>query len=134
MDLGLTLHDRLRGLARFLPAFESAAFEFAKWNNPKSTDPEVFTLGFSELSETAVAFVKEAYDLGWVEQGFDWGTWMDTPEAVSLRDSPASLAKATVSPPTPCSSASARSPSGWRSAPPRAPSSECFCEIQARCC
>ena len=47
----------------------------------------------SVLSETADAFVKEAYDLGWVEGDFDWGTWMGTPEALSLRDSPASLAK-----------------------------------------
>ena len=91
----MTLLERLRRLASFLPKFESTAFEFGKWNNPKSTGQDAFTLPFFVLSETADAFVKEAYDLGWVEGDFDWGTWMGTPEALSLRDSPASLAKAT---------------------------------------
>jgi hypothetical protein len=91
----MTLRERLRRLASFLPAFESATFEFGKWNNPKSADGDVLTLPFFVLSETADAFVREAYDLAWVENDFDWVTWMDTPEALSLRDSPASLAEAT---------------------------------------
>jgi len=91
----MTLLERLRRLASFLPAFESTAFEFGKWNNPKSTDKDAFTLPFFVLSETANAFVKEAYDLGWVERDFDWGTWMGTPEALNLRDTPASLVNAT---------------------------------------
>ena len=94
--LEMTLRDRLRGLASFLPTLESAAFEFGKWNNPKSSDDQdVLTLPFLGLNETAHAFVENAYDLGWVEGDFDWGAWMNTPEALSLRDSPASLAKAT---------------------------------------
>ena len=42
----MTLLERLRRLASFLPAFESTAFEFGKWNNPKSTDQDAFTLPF----------------------------------------------------------------------------------------
>jgi hypothetical protein len=91
----MTLHERLRGLASFLPAFESAAFEFGRWNRSESSDDGVFTLPFFVLSETADAFVKTAYELGWVEPGFDWGTWMGTEEAQSLRDRPTSLAGAT---------------------------------------
>ena len=90
----MTLHERLRGLASFLPAFESAGFEFGRWNRPESSDG-VLTLPFFVLSETADAFVNTAYELGWVEPGFDWGTWMGTEEAQSLRDSPTSLAGAT---------------------------------------
>lgn len=91
----MTLHDRLRSLASFLPAFESAAFEFGRWNNAESADQGVLTLPFFALSEAGEAFVKTAYDAGWVEPDFDWGTWSDTQEARSLRDDPASLAGAT---------------------------------------
>ena len=42
----MTLLERLRGLASFLPAFESTGFEFGKWNNPKSTNQDAFTLPF----------------------------------------------------------------------------------------
>jgi hypothetical protein len=92
----MTLHERLRGLASFLPAFESAAFEFGRWRKSESSDDSVLTLPFFVLSETADAFVKTAYELGWVEPSFDWGTWMDTEEAQSLRDRPTSLAGATA--------------------------------------
>jgi hypothetical protein len=95
VDLEMTLHDRLRGLASFLPAFESAAFEFGKWSNPKSIEHGVLTLPFFVLSQTATGFVKAAYDLRWVALDFDWVTWKRTQEAQSLRDDPASLAKAT---------------------------------------
>jgi hypothetical protein len=91
----MTLHDRLRGLASFLPAFESPAFEFGKWSNPEFLEDGAFALPFFVLSETAAGFVKAAYDLGWVERDFDWCTWMGSQEARRLRDGPATLAKAT---------------------------------------
>jgi hypothetical protein len=71
----MTPHDRLRGLASFLPAFESAAFEFGKWSDAESIERGVSTQLRFELSETAAAFVKAAYDLGWVAPHFDWVTW-----------------------------------------------------------
>jgi hypothetical protein len=71
----MTLHDRLRSLASFLPAFESATFEFGRWDNSASRDHGALTLPVFALSEAAGAFVKTAYDLGWVDPDFDWGTW-----------------------------------------------------------
>ena len=95
MGIETTLHARLRGLVSFLPAFESAAFKFGRWSNPESTDNGGLTLPFVEISETGAAFVKAAYDLGWVEPDFDWSTWIGTLEARSLRDDPSTLSKAT---------------------------------------
>ena len=47
-----------------------------------------------ELSEVAGSFEQMAYELGWVMRDFNWGTWKQTPEAVSLRDDAQVLALA----------------------------------------
>ncbi len=52
-------------------------------------------LPYFSLSEVAGLFVQRAYDLGWVIRDFDWGTWMQTPEAKSLRDDLQVLTQAT---------------------------------------
>jgi hypothetical protein len=42
-----------------------------------------------------LAYFPSGARMGWVERDFDWGTWMGTPEALNLRDAPASLVNAT---------------------------------------
>jgi len=43
----------------------------------------------------STSFEQIAYGLGWVILDFDWPTWKQTPEAISLRDDDQALAQAT---------------------------------------
>ncbi len=54
-----------------------------------------FTFPYVNYSELADEFIKSTYDHGWVLRDFDWGEWMHTNEAKSLRDDEAALARAT---------------------------------------
>jgi hypothetical protein len=52
-------------------------------------------LPYFSLSDVAGSFEQRAYDLGWALMDFDWGTWKQTPEAISLRDDAGALDRAT---------------------------------------
>jgi hypothetical protein len=91
----IPLAERLRGLAAFLPGFESPSFEFGTWSESSTSADGVITLPYFTLGETASAFVRRAYDLGWVQMGFDWPAWKETTEAQGLRDDPVALSRAT---------------------------------------
>jgi Family of unknown function (DUF6508) len=88
------LVERLRGIVAFLPSFQAPDFKFGYWTEPSSDQPGVITLPYFSLSEAAGSFEQTAYDLGWVMLDFDWGTWKQTPEAISLRDDDQALAQA----------------------------------------
>ena len=87
--------EKLRGIVAFLPSFQAPDFKFGHWTEPSSDQPGVMTLPYFSLSEAAGSFEQTAYDLGWVMLDFDWGTWKQTPEAISLRDDAQVLARAT---------------------------------------
>jgi hypothetical protein len=89
------LADKLRGIVAFLPSFQAHRFKFGHWTEPTSEQPGVMILPYFSLSDVAGSFEQKAYDLGWVIRDFDWGTWMQTPEAKSLRDDSRALAQAT---------------------------------------
>ena len=82
------LRDRLEALAALLPVFEAPGFEFGRM---------ILLPGDQfhyALSEEASRFVQTCNDMRWV-RSFDWSEWSETPEAVSLREEPASLDEAT---------------------------------------
>ena len=87
--------EKLRGIVAFLPSFQAPDFKFGHWTAPSSDQPGVMTLPYFSLIEAAGSFEQMAYDLGWVMLDFDWGTWKQTPEAISLRDDAQVLARAT---------------------------------------
>jgi len=89
------LQERLRGIVAFLSSFQTPDFNFGHWTQPPSDKQGVIMLPYFSLSEVAGLFVQRAYDLGWVIRDFDWGTWMQTPEAKSLRDDLQVLTQAT---------------------------------------
>ena len=90
------LKERLAGLAAFLPEFESPDFQFGHWVEEKPTSkPGFSTFPYYCLDQRANAFVKTAYDFGWVLCDFDWGEWKGTSEAINLRDDPSGLDQAT---------------------------------------
>lgn len=92
----LSLHDRLAGLAAFLPAFQAPGFEFGHWGGGEKTDGGAIQVPYYVLSDEAEAFVRAAYDLRWVLEGFDWPAWKETPEAIELRDDPEALKRASA--------------------------------------
>lgn len=82
------LKDRLEALAAFLPVFEEPGFEFGRM---------ILLPGDQfhyEFSEEASRFVQTCHYMKWVKS-FAWSKWNETPEAVSLREEPASLQEAT---------------------------------------
>lgn len=89
-----SLETRLHGLAAFLPLFEASDFQFGSWLEDKPSPDGVLAFPEYRASNTAEAFVRAAYDHGWVIP-FDWGEWKGTPEAARLRDEPTALAEAT---------------------------------------
>jgi hypothetical protein len=88
------LQERLKALARFLPALEEPGFQFGTWQGGKQKEPGVFSMPYFALSETGSAFVRMAYEQGWVQTDFSWPAWKETEEAISLRDDPEALAAA----------------------------------------
>ena len=82
------LKDRLAALAAFLPVFEAPDFEFGRMILLPG-DQFHYT-----LSEEASRFVQTCNDMRWVKL-FAWSKWNETPEAVSLKEDPASLQEAT---------------------------------------
>jgi hypothetical protein len=90
------LLTRLRGLAAFVPQFESPDFRFGRWEGGEPSESGIMTLPMYQRSEVSDQFVRAAYDLGWVPApGCNWVQWKQTPEAIRLRDDPAALAAAT---------------------------------------
>jgi hypothetical protein len=84
---------QLRAIAGFLPRFEEPGFQFG--TRLKSSEPDgALILESYSLSETAGAFVATAYAEGLVLDAFGWPAWKGTMEAASLRDDPATLARA----------------------------------------
>ena len=86
---------KLRGIVAFLRRFQAPGFKFGHWTQPPSDRPGVMILPHFSLSDVARSFKQTAHKLGWVVRDFDWGTWMQTPEAQSLRDDDQVFAQAT---------------------------------------
>lgn len=89
------LRKRLRAITAFLPEFEKPGFVFGQLG-PIKTAEGALTIPVYMFSDAANAFMKAAYDAGWVVEPFNWPEWMGTPEAEQLRDDPAAIARADV--------------------------------------
>jgi hypothetical protein len=88
------MQERLAALAGFLPLFEAKGFEFGRWHKSQEIEPGVKTLPQFEAGETALAFVRMAYEEEWVLRNFDWPAWSSSKEAMRLRDDRKALAAA----------------------------------------
>jgi Family of unknown function (DUF6508) len=89
------LRERLHQLAAFLPEFEKPGFEFGHWVMPPALEPGVIISPYFAHGPVADSLHRTCYDMGWVLQRFDWPAWMNTTEAVQLRDNPSVLERAT---------------------------------------
>ena len=89
-DLG----TRLAAIGAFADELAAPGFHAGRWHasEPTPSDPDVWSVGWYELSERAEAFVRA---LGGIVEPFDWPTWLPTPEAQALYHDRAALAAAT---------------------------------------
>ena len=94
MDLRRMTTD-LQALADFLPVFRKPTFKAGEWAGRKETAPGVFEMPYVNYDPVADAFVKAAYEHGWVMPDFDWPAWVLSAEARSLRDDETVLSIAT---------------------------------------
>ena len=85
----MTMHQRLVALAAFLPIFTAPGFEFGQW---PVTDRASVVWPF-DFSPPAEQLLDACYRSGWV-QVFFWTSWVQTPEAYSLRTDPDALDRA----------------------------------------
>ena len=76
------MKDRLDALAEFLPIFETPDFEFGHFVD------EPGTFGYYSFSQDASRFIDVCYEMKWVNLRFDWGAWMNSLQALRLRDDP----------------------------------------------
>jgi len=80
-----TLRVRLQALAAFLPVFERADFEFGTWAGGERMADGAIQMPYYSFGPEAERFISTAYEFGWVIP-FDWGAWLQTPEARRLRE------------------------------------------------
>lgn len=84
----------LQALADFLPAFRQSEFKVGEWTGGNETEPGVIQMPYVSYTPVVDAFYKAVYEHGWI-RAFDWGTWMHSDEARSLRDDEAVIRNAT---------------------------------------
>lgn len=89
------MSEALRALADFLPALENPDFKGGEMAAVDQPEPGVWSMPYASYGATASAFVKAAYEHGWVKMDFGWSEWMQSAEARALRDDEARLAAAT---------------------------------------
>ena len=82
--------DRLRTLADLVPVLEAADADFGHWETPPGT------LGYFVLGPAGEAFQAAVGRGGWVVAGFDWRTWLETPEGTAMRERPEAVAGASI--------------------------------------
>lgn len=81
--------ERLRTVADLVPVLEAPDADFGHWETPPGT------LGYVVLGPAGEAFLAAVGQGGWVV-GFDWRTWLETPEGLAMRDDPAAVGRASV--------------------------------------
>jgi len=89
----LPLRERLRMLARHLPAFAAPGFSFGAWVPSQTAAGGVIHLGWYEPSPAAEAFLADVRAAGWVT-AFDWMAWLAGPDGQALASDPAAVASA----------------------------------------
>ncbi len=89
-----TDQERLEVLAKYLSIFTAPGFVFGEIVPAKEHDG-VIELGWTQYGPEAQAFMKDAYNYGWV-QGTDWMDWMQTDEAQALSQDPDRMAAASI--------------------------------------
>lgn len=88
-------NKQIGALAAFSPIFGAPDFSAGKMVLPPDEKPDVVHMSFPSYAVSVDAFIKMAYDRGWVLDNFSWSKWMSSEEATRLRDDPATLATAT---------------------------------------
>lgn len=93
-DLMPDVRERLRAIGAFRAELETPGFDAGRWHpsEPMIDDPNVRTMPWFELSDRGAAFV--AALAGIMISGFDWPSWMGTPEGQALSSDHVAIAAA----------------------------------------
>lgn len=93
-ELTPDVRERLRAIGAFRAELETPGFDAGRWHpsEPMIDDPDVRTMPWFELSDRGAAFV--AALAGIMISGFDWPSWMGTPEGQALSSDHAVVAAA----------------------------------------
>lgn len=89
----MDIAERLRILADLEPILTAPDTDFGHWEVAPPTGG-VRHLPWFTSGPGAEAFRAAVGRGGWMMMGFDWGTWLQTPEGGALRDDPGALAGA----------------------------------------
>jgi hypothetical protein len=84
----------LHSIASVLPEMEAEGFVFGRWPEAGEVTPGLYPIQSYELGEAGQTLFDAVYDTGWVRADFDWGMWMNTEEAIRLREDQEYLAQA----------------------------------------
>jgi hypothetical protein len=84
--------EDLRPLAALVPLLETPGFEFGKWAGGDRRPDGVINMPWYDFSAEGDRIARALP----VRYGFDWPTWKDTPEAISLARDHALIASATA--------------------------------------
>ena len=82
-------------LAAFLIPFEQPDFKFGEWIESLQKGSGAPIRGGYVLSDAALSFIVTANETGWMIHDYDWPNWMESDEAIHLRNAPAAIAAAT---------------------------------------
>lgn len=87
--------ERLSGLARRASVFDDPGFRLGGWAAPGTLDDGTMQIGWYDYGASALAFMDDAYRLGWVRD-FDWMRWAGSPKGQRLLHAPDLVAAATA--------------------------------------
>lgn len=85
---------RLTRLSDFCGVFEAEGFSMGEWGGGEETAPGLSSFPYCTLSAAAATFIGLCNKDGWVVPGFDWMSWMASPEGTGLCNDPEKMAEA----------------------------------------
>ena len=88
---------QLRCLADWLPILEASDFSAGRWQGGEADANGVITMPWFEYDELIADWPGTCEGVTLVVMGFDWMTWLATPEGKALSSDPAAIATASSS-------------------------------------
>jgi hypothetical protein len=85
---------QLRCLADWLPILEAPGFSAGRWQGGESDEQGVIQMPWFEYDAQIQGWPGACGDESLMVMGFDWMTWLRTPEGVTLSSTPAAIARA----------------------------------------
>ncbi|WP_414463664.1 DUF6508 domain-containing protein [Hyphomicrobium sp. B1] len=76
--------QQLQEMTRYLPALEDPDFAPGEFSPAQKTKSGSIIMPYVIFGDVAEAFIRTAYNRGWVLRGFDWASWAHSDEAQAM--------------------------------------------------